>query len=270
MIANEVRSSMSTLSYSRSKAVCSIPGAVGWIHSCFSGFRAITTSGEVLDHCRCPRKPRIKRKRLYQQYATHALASQSAFTQLENRILLPSESSTYNLGRALGGSCQAGDVILLFGDLGVGKTILARGFIHAAHQDDSIAVTSPSYLLINSYPYPREQSVNGTPDILHMDLWRIGDASQRPIVDFEKAFKQSVCLIEWPERLKKLTPPTRLEVHMYYEKKPADDVSSVDDPWGFGAHDTEGGHAIGRYAQLLPFGDKWAERVQALLQSLAG
>ncbi|PXF49180.1 tRNA threonylcarbamoyladenosine biosynthesis protein TsaE [Gracilariopsis chorda] len=267
MTTNEFWSSMAIASSFRRRAACTIPVALGWIQSIFPASRAISTAATVLDRFRCDKKPQIMKNRPRHQYQTRALASQFAVTGLDEQVLLPSETFTYNLGRAFGRDCQAGDVVLLFGDLGVGKTTLARGFIHAAHQDNSIAVTSPTYLLINSYPCPRVRSNDGIPDILHMDLWRIGDASQRPIVDFKKAFEQSACLIEWPDRLKTITPPNRLEVHMYYEKRPTDDVASSDDPWGFGAYDTEGEYqSIGRYAQLRPFGEKWTERVQSLLQ----
>ncbi|KAI0566119.1 Threonylcarbamoyl adenosine biosynthesis protein TsaE [Gracilaria domingensis] len=206
-----------------------------------------------------------KRERHHSDITTSAPAGQICASLSEDRLLLPTESHTYKLGRLLGQDCRVGDVILLFGDLGVGKTALARGYIHSAHFDQRVAVTSPTYLLLNSYATPKGHP--GIPEILHMDLWRLNDASQRPIVDFKRAFDQTACLIEWPDRLKSITPVTRLEVHMSYVKEEPGTKPAEDDPWGFGTDDPRGSHEErGRQVLLKPHGKEWDERLLNIVE----
>ncbi|CAN8062418.1 unnamed protein product [Agarophyton chilense] len=198
--------------------------------------------------------------------ATSIPISQINAPRVNYRLWLPTGIHTYKLGRLLGQDCRAGDVILLFGDLGVGKTALARGYIHSAHSDESLEITSPTYLLLNSYPTPREHAHLGIPEILHMDLWRLEDASHRPIVDFKTAFDQAACLIEWPDRLHSITPRTRLEIHMSYINDAPGVEPSEDDPWGFGIEDSDNlRQQCGRYVSLRPHGRKWSERVKTLI-----
>ena len=73
-------------------------------------------------------------------------------------------------GKEIAKVLEIGDVILLRGDLGAGKTTLTRGLLRELYQDDNMIVTSPSYLLDNTYEY------NGVM-IHHMDLYRLPTAS---------------------------------------------------------------------------------------------
>ncbi|KAM3568285.1 hypothetical protein VYU27_009589 [Nannochloropsis oceanica] len=117
----------------------------------------------------------------------------------------------------------AGHTVLLYGDLGTGKTTLARGLIQAATaageegeggREGAVAVTSPSYLLDNSY-----QACDGeTGDIFmihHMDLYRLSmEKHDLKILGFPLVLEEALCLIEWPERLGSYTPTTRLEINL--------------------------------------------------------
>lgn len=101
-------------------------------------------------------------------------------------------AETQNIAAAVAKELQAGDKLLLFGELGSGKTTFIQGLV--AHFDDSIKVTSPSYSLIHNYPT--------TPPIFHIDLYRLSDHAQLEDLGLEELFvSEGIILIEWAERL---------------------------------------------------------------------
>ncbi|MBK9215408.1 MAG: tRNA (adenosine(37)-N6)-threonylcarbamoyltransferase complex ATPase subunit type 1 TsaE [Chloracidobacterium sp.] len=108
-----------------------------------------------------------------------------------------SPDETFGLGEKLGNSLTSGDIVLLYGGLGTGKTLLTKGILHGL-DDDVDEVTSPSFALVNLYRTPRF-------DVFHIDLWRL-DASDDPASDvgLEEilANDDAVTIIEWADRLK--------------------------------------------------------------------
>lgn len=96
------------------------------------------------------------------------------------------------LGQALAGRVRPGEVVYLCGDLGVGKTTLARAFIRALGFEGRIK--SPSYGLIEVYTSPQAQ-------IAHIDLYRLGHPEEVADLGLEAYLGSKwVILIEWPER----------------------------------------------------------------------
>jgi len=120
-------------------------------------------------------------------------------------INLPDSDATLQLGAALGARLQAGDTVFLIGDLGMGKTTLARGLIGALCDTDDIP--SPTYTLIQSY------ETRGVGGLLHADLYRIEDDSELDELGLDDAFDDMIILVEWPECLKDRAPARRLELH---------------------------------------------------------
>lgn len=189
--------------------------------------------------------------------SVHCLSSAEILNQ--ERLWLPDDTYTYMLGYYFGTDPQPADVLLLHGKLGAGKTSFARGYIHAAVQDKSIPVTSPTFLLTNTYVLPKGK-VPLT--VYHMDLWRLNNASERPIVDFDEVFRNNISLIEWPDRLKALQPSQCLNVYLEYPSQ--DNISqsvNENDPWGFESNDTS--FQIGRHARVIGSGDQWSKRVRS-------
>ena len=111
-----------------------------------------------------------------------------------------SEEDTRKLGRRLGECIEPGICVLLYGDLGAGKTVLVRGVGEALGIS---GVRSPSFTLINEY-----ESDSGI-FVIHSDLYRLDDASALGLEEYE----DSVLFVEWPERWK--NPPVNNVLKVY-------------------------------------------------------
>lgn len=103
---------------------------------------------------------------------------------------------TFALGEQLAGDLKAGNVLLLFGGLGAGKTLLTKGVMNALDFDID-EVTSPSFSLVNLYKTERF-------NVYHIDLWRIDEGSDPAFavgLDEILEDRNGIVIIEWAERL---------------------------------------------------------------------
>lgn len=123
-------------------------------------------------------------------------------------IALPDEAATAALGAQLGAVARAGDVIALHGDLGAGKSTLARGLIRS-HLGPETEAPSPTFTLVQTYPGPDFP-------IWHFDLYRLEDPGEARELGLEEAV-DGLAVIEWPERLGRDLPRTRLEVRLSFD-----------------------------------------------------
>lgn len=131
----------------------------------------------------------------------------SAEALADSRILtLPDAAATLAFGRRLGAQLAPGDVVCLTGNLGAGKTTLARGAIEA-WTGGAQEAPSPSYTLVQTYEGPRGE-------LWHVDLYRLKRAEDAWELGLEEAFHSAACLIEWPERLEGQTPSDRLDIQL--------------------------------------------------------
>lgn len=111
--------------------------------------------------------------------------------------VVETEAQMHALGAHLAAHARPGDMLALFGDLGVGKSVLARGFIRHMMGDADLEVPSPSYALVQDY----EPVAPDHPAVIHADLYRLeqpGEVVELGILD---RGDETVTLIEWPERL---------------------------------------------------------------------
>lgn len=123
---------------------------------------------------------------------------------------LPDEAATRALGADLAKTLKAGDVLLLTGELGAGKTVLARGLLAALGWTGD--VRSPSYSLIQTYPTD--------PPVLHADLYRVASAVG---LGLEDDLPTHLALIEWPDRLDGLIDPdTAWSVELFFDGEDAE------------------------------------------------
>lgn len=126
------------------------------------------------------------------------------------RIVLPDEPATLELAQRLARSLpedRQGWVLLLAGDLGAGKSTLARGFIRAlGHRGP---VPSPTYTLVEPY-----ELTGGT--VYHVDLYRVADPEELHFLGFEE-LDHGLLLVEWPERAPALEEAADLKIALDYD-----------------------------------------------------
>lgn len=115
---------------------------------------------------------------------------------VQGRFLSAAPETTDDLARAVAGLAGPGDVLLLSGDLGGGKTHFARAFIRArlAPEMADEDIPSPSFTLVQTYDTPEAE-------IWHADLYRLSHPDEAVELGLDDAMEDGICLIEWPERL---------------------------------------------------------------------
>jgi tRNA threonylcarbamoyl adenosine modification protein YjeE len=120
-------------------------------------------------------------------------------------IELPEEAATLALGRCLAEVLGPGQVVLLKGGLGAGKTVLARGLARGLGVSEDYVIASPTFTLLNIYP--------GRVDFFHADLFRLSP-SQAQDLDLPEEAEAGVLAVEWSERGRGLWPRGSLEIEL--------------------------------------------------------
>jgi len=109
---------------------------------------------------------------------------------MAKEIITHSEQETFDWARTLGVRAQKGDVFALYGGLGTGKTIIAKGLAKGLGIDEEI--TSPTFLMLEIY--------EGTLHLYHFDLYRINKKDELDELNFEEYWEgQGISIIEWAE-----------------------------------------------------------------------
>lgn len=119
-------------------------------------------------------------------------------------VMTRSPEDTAAMARHLAPCLRAGDVILLIGEVGAGKTHFARSLI-AASLVSPEDIPSPTFTLVQTYA-----GQNG--EIWHVDLYRLTDISEIEELGLLHAFTEAICLVEWPDRLGTLAPEYALSI----------------------------------------------------------
>jgi tRNA threonylcarbamoyl adenosine modification protein YjeE len=125
---------------------------------------------------------------------------------------LADESATQRLGATLARALRPRDLVALEGDLGAGKTTLARAILRAASGDPALIVPSPTFTLVEVYDTPKGA-------FWHFDLYRLEAPEQVFELGWEEALAEGIVLIEWPERLGALLPRPALTVTLSIKGK---------------------------------------------------
>jgi len=149
------------------------------------------------------------------------------------------EAQLVSLGEDLAFVSRRDDLITLSGELGAGKTTLARAIIRALLNNTGEEIPSPTFTLVQTYETPRMP-------VAHFDLYRLTAPEELDELGLDLALARGIAIVEWPERAGDLLPPDRLEVR-------------IDDP----SSDTEGG-GTDRRITLKGHGE-WAPRLQRLI-----
>lgn len=130
-----------------------------------------------------------------------------------------------DLAGALAAEVAPGDVILLEGPLGAGKTTLTQYLARALGVGAEQYVASPSFALLHEY--------SGRLPVYHMDLYRLADEEEVEAAGLpEYLEQQGVAIVEWPDRLGTLVPAVRLAIHIQIEAEDQTRRRLVLEPWG--------------------------------------
>lgn len=120
-------------------------------------------------------------------------------------LALPTAEDTRELGRRLGRLLRAGDLVVLTGDLGAGKTTLTQGIGEGLGVRG--AVTSPTFVIARVHP-----SLVGGPALVHVDAYRLGGLDELEALDLEASLEESVTVVEWGHGLAESLSEDVLEV----------------------------------------------------------
>ncbi|WP_174804205.1 tRNA (adenosine(37)-N6)-threonylcarbamoyltransferase complex ATPase subunit type 1 TsaE [Martelella limonii] len=121
-----------------------------------------------------------------------------------NTVFLADERATIAFAESLAPHLQAGDCLLLDGDLGMGKSTFARALIRARLGDPALDVPSPTFTLVQVY--------DGDPPLWHFDLYRLSDADELIELGIDEALADGISLIEWPGRGGDLLPDDAISI----------------------------------------------------------
>lgn len=132
---------------------------------------------------------------------------------------LPDQAATEALAGRLAAVLRPGDVVCLGGDLGAGKTTLARALIRAL-AGKVVEVPSPTFTLVQMYDLPDFT-------LWHFDLYRLSGPDEVVELGWDEARAEGVAIVEWPERLGRLLPADRLDIVLAYGKAPGTRVAGI-------------------------------------------
>ncbi len=122
-------------------------------------------------------------------------------------LISNSEEETAQHARDFAGTLRPGDVICLYGDLGLGKSVFARALIRHLAEDADLEVPSPTFTLVQTYD-------TAAGPLWHFDLYRLKDPEEVYELGWEEALAEAINIIEWPERLGYLLPGNRIDIHL--------------------------------------------------------
>nr|WP_132562511.1 tRNA (adenosine(37)-N6)-threonylcarbamoyltransferase complex ATPase subunit type 1 TsaE [Rhizobium sullae] len=124
-------------------------------------------------------------------------------------LFLKDEAATIRVGEDLALALKAGDCLALSGDLGAGKSSLARALLRAIADDERLEVPSPTFTLVQSYDLRIPVS--------HFDLYRLADGAELEELGFDEALQSGICLVEWPEMAEGELPADRIAMKLEHE-----------------------------------------------------
>ncbi len=128
------------------------------------------------------------------------------------RVELPDEAATRVLAREIAGMVGAGDLVTLSGDLGAGKTTLARALIRVLADDPELEAPSPTFTLMQVYDTPAFP-------IVHADLYRVKDPSELAELGWDEASEGALVIVEWAERAGSALSADRIDIALYMDAK---------------------------------------------------
>ena len=131
----------------------------------------------------------------------------------ERRLKVTTAEQTHALGAALGGVLEAGDLLVLTGELGAGKTTFTQGLGEGLGV--RAGIISPTFVLVRIHPNLPDGPRPGGPDLVHVDAYRLESAAEIDDIDLENTMDSSVTVVEWGRDRVEHLSDSRLEVDLH-------------------------------------------------------
>ncbi|MFF3039695.1 tRNA (adenosine(37)-N6)-threonylcarbamoyltransferase complex ATPase subunit type 1 TsaE [Arthrobacter citreus] len=165
----------------------------------------------------------------------------------EHEYKTSSAGQTQELARALGGALRSGDLLLLTGELGAGKTTFTQGLGEGLGV--RAGIISPTFVLVRIHP-----ALGTGPDLVHVDAYRLGSAAEIDDIDLENTMDSSVTVVEWGHGLVEHLSESRLEVTLQ-RATGGDSAGTGELVTDFSAEDDDEERTI----RIAGYGPRWAE-----------
>ena len=131
----------------------------------------------------------------------------------ERTLDVGTAAQTHTLAAALGAELQAGDLLVLTGELGAGKTTFTQGLGEGLGV--RAGIISPTFVLVRIHPNLADGPRPGGPDLVHVDAYRLDSASEIDDIDLENTLDTAVTVVEWGRDRVEHLSESRLEVELY-------------------------------------------------------
>lgn len=188
---------------------------------------------------------------------------------VDESVDVPTAADMRDLGERLAGLLRAGDLVVLSGSLGAGKTTLTQGI--GAGLGVRGPVTSPTFVIARQHP-----SLRGGPGLVHADAYRLGSRAEVDDLDLDTEVATSVTVVEWGEGLVEDLAPSFLQIAISADRPGAEEPRAGQP----GADQPRAGQPEGdelaedgdeaRTVRVIGWGERWADAAPAARQVLAG
>jgi tRNA threonylcarbamoyladenosine biosynthesis protein TsaE len=140
-------------------------------------------------------------------------AAEQLAANWEKTFTATTADQTHAFGRRLAEVLQAGDLLVLSGELGAGKTTFTQGLGEGLGVRDGII--SPTFVLVRIHPNLPDGPRPGGPDLVHVDAYRLGSAAEVDDIDLENTMDSSVTVVEWGHDRVEHLSDSRLEIDLH-------------------------------------------------------
>ncbi|MCP1414910.1 tRNA (adenosine(37)-N6)-threonylcarbamoyltransferase complex ATPase subunit type 1 TsaE [Paenarthrobacter sp. A20] len=175
--------------------------------------------------------------------------------QWERTLKVTTAEQTHALAAALGEVLEAGDLLVLTGELGAGKTTFTQGLGEGLGV--RAGIISPTFVLVRIHPNLADGPRPGGPDLVHVDAYRLESAAEIDDIDLENTMDTSVTVVEWGRDRVEHLSESRLEIDLY---RAVGMPSPEDDVLDFDSDDADEPRTL----VVRGYGPRWAEAPRLL------